>query len=279
MRTDSPADRGRPWREWPIEWPSAARSLFADDAGAAKTNWLLLATGLVFFVVGLGVVVGLPGTGSLGGAPTTTGPVTPSPTDGTAQAQPVRTTTTQPPTQPSATTQPPATTRPPITTIQPPTTTTPPPTTTRPPTTTPPQTTTQPPPTTTTGGAPNARILAFYPDRGTYKTGEKVRARVTVQNTGSTKHTFFVGYSVIGPDDGEYHNGGTTGTKVTLSPREYKTVTVEWKVEAAAPAGQYDALTIVWAEHDRANLDTPLDRVLVKDAFKVEKKKKHEHGK
>ncbi|MFB6189815.1 MAG: hypothetical protein ABEI57_08010, partial [Halapricum sp.] len=74
MRTDSPADRGRPWHERFTARPSAARSLFADDSGTAKTNWLLLATGLVFFVVGLGVVVGLPGTGSLGGAPTTTGP-------------------------------------------------------------------------------------------------------------------------------------------------------------------------------------------------------------
>lgn len=105
----------------------------------------------------------------------------------------------------------------------------------------------------------NAEILEFATESRTVEPGDIVESTVTVENTGDVEHTFFVGYSLFGPDGNEYHNEGTTGTTVTLGAQERAAVGVSWRVPSDAPAGEYDALTIVWEESDVAELDTQLD--------------------
>lgn len=115
-----------------------------------------------------------------------------------------------------------------------------------------------------------AEVIALYPDSGTYTTGGVVTTDVTFENTGSTDHTYFVGYTVHGPDGGVYDNDGTTGTAVTLSAGEQRTVRVGWEVESAAPTGSYDVQVSVWEESDPDNLHTRLADQWVYDAFSVE---------
>lgn len=239
--------------------PAERRESIAADSRGSAAHWVLFAAGLILFVAGLGVVVGMPGSPLTDVGPDTTTPDATQPTD--RPATPATTApTTRPPTTPAATPAPTTDRQP---TRRPETTSQAPTTTSRAPTTTARR--------TTTGRSASARILAFYPSRGSYETGETVFSRVVVQNTGQRKHTYFVGYSVIGPDGREYHNGGTTGTKVTLDPGERASVPLEWRVERGVPAGPYDTLTIVWAESDRSKLETELDEGLVKDVFEVER--------
>lgn len=89
--------------------------------------------------------------------------------------------------------------------------------------------------------------------------GETVDSVVEVENTGEQKHTFFVGYSAVGPYGETYDNGGQTGKPVTLEPGESRQVEVSWTVEEDRPSGQYDLITAVWEESDRDNLKTRLD--------------------
>jgi uncharacterized membrane protein len=89
--------------------------------------------------------------------------------------------------------------------------------------------------------------VGVSPASGTYATGEVVRTRVTIENTGGTRHTFFVGYDAAGPNGGRYNNDRTTGTSVTLAPDEQVTVTVEWTVEQDAPDGPYGVVVALWA--------------------------------
>lgn len=271
--------------------PSRTARLRTARSGATTIQWLLTVAGLVMFVAGLVTVVGLP----IGGPGGTAGDVTPTPTDvppDVTTQQPPEPTATSTPTGPEQTTaastpdEPERTTvertpEPPrqTTTVAPTTTAAPAPTTTSEPTTTttaPWRTTTEQPttttaPTTTASPSVDATFVAFYPDRGVYETRDQARSQVTVRNTGNTRHTFFVGYSAIGPNGKEYHNGGTTGTKLTLDPGETETVILSWRVEGDAPAGTYDALTVVYQESSRSNLRTELDRALIEDVFRVEK--------
>ncbi|MFC4449091.1 PKD domain-containing protein [Halorussus aquaticus] len=104
----------------------------------------------------------------------------------------------------------------------------------------------------------DARILNFNQQTGSFEPGDTVRAEVEVRNTGDSRHTFFVGYGVRGPDGNWYNNDDRTGTTVTLDPNEREWVTLSWTVEQDAPYGWYDARTSVWAESDRDNLRTRL---------------------
>ncbi len=105
---------------------------------------------------------------------------------------------------------------------------------------------------------------------GSFKPGDSVNAYVQVRNTGNTEHTFFVGYSAIGPDGKEYDNNDETGTRVTLAPGEVRTVELAWRVESEAPAGEYDAQLSVWQESDRDQLETSLDSIRTVDVFEVQ---------
>lgn len=115
----------------------------------------------------------------------------------------------------------------------------------------------------------DAKITDFASSSGAYRAGEDVTSRVEVENTGNTRHTFFVGYGVI-DEDGNFHdNDGTTGTQVTLDAGERTTVSVSWTVEEDAPTGTYDAGTTVWQESNPEALETRLDDARVKNVFEV----------
>lgn len=132
-----------------------------------------------------------------------------------------------------------------------------------------PDTPTPEPDTPTPEPATDASIVGFEPPNGTYRTGEVARANVTVENTGDTAHTFFVGYGVVGPNGTVYDNEGTTGTAVTIPPGETETVPVSWVVERDAPLGTYDVGTAVWQESNPDELETRLDEAVRESAFKV----------
>ncbi|WP_225333593.1 NEW3 domain-containing protein [Halomicrobium urmianum] len=115
----------------------------------------------------------------------------------------------------------------------------------------------------------DARLVGFDVDSGEHRAGETVDATATVENTGNVDHTYFVGYSVVGPDGELYDNDASTGRTVTLAPGERHTVSLEWDVESDAPAGEYDGYAAVWKESDRDNLRTRLDAARRSDAFGV----------
>lgn len=119
------------------------------------------------------------------------------------------------------------------------------------------------------GDAVDASIDGVALPGGTFDDGEVVSTDVTVRNAGAREHTFFVGYSVIGPDDLAYTNGGTTGTPVKLAPGETRTVTVDWTVESDAPSGTYDVHVAVWAEDSPDELETKLDEEIHRSVFEV----------
>lgn len=124
---------------------------------------------------------------------------------------------------------------------------------------------------TPSGADPNADavITDVAPEGGGYHVGEDVPSDVEVENRGDERHTFFVGYGVVGPNGDVYDNDGETGTQVSLSPGEQDTVTVSWTVEEAAPTGSYTAGASVWAESNPDRLETRLDEVRVQNAFDV----------
>lgn len=232
-----------------------------DERGRATIQLVLFAAGVVLFVAGLLVVAGgspfAPTTsGTANATDTPTGTPTPA---ATATATPAATdSSTDSPTDSSTSTSSPTATDDETETSSPTTTATASPT---------------PSSNTTTNGSVDARILAFSVQGGTYQPGDLVNGSVTVRNTGTKNHTFFVGFSVIGPDGDYYYNEDTnaTGKQVQLEPGERKTVAVQWRVESDAPDGEYDAVTIVWKEHERQNLETQLDRVRIDDVFRVER--------
>lgn len=114
-----------------------------------------------------------------------------------------------------------------------------------------------------------ASILDLTPPSGEYYTGQTVRSRVVVENTGDEQHTFFVGYGAIDESGNVYDNGGTTGTRVRLEPGERQTVTVSWTVESNAPTGTYGVGAAVWEESNPNNLNTRLDETRTQDVFAV----------
>lgn len=115
----------------------------------------------------------------------------------------------------------------------------------------------------------DASITWFTPDSGTYTAGDTYTADAKVENTGDTRHTFFVGFDVRGPEDNYYNNGGTTGKTVTLDPGEATWTTVSWTVQDDIPTGSYDTVVAVWKESDPDNLQTRLDDVVEQNVFSV----------
>ena len=120
------------------------------------------------------------------------------------------------------------------------------------------------------GGEVDAEIFSIRPESGTYSEGDSVWTSADVQNTDDISHTFFVGYSVHGPDGGIYDNNDSTGQTVSLDPGEWQAVDLEWIVESDAPDGEYDVQVALWEESDRDNLHTRLDEEWDYSAFDVE---------
>ncbi|WP_254278917.1 NEW3 domain-containing protein [Haloarcula marina] len=114
-----------------------------------------------------------------------------------------------------------------------------------------------------------ARIASIDPDTGTYEPGDSVDTRVTVENTGSTEHTFYVGYSVRGPDGEWWDNGGTTHEPITLDAGARDSVTVEWDVEDSAPSGTYDVVTALYTGQNSDGLLNRIDSDDDTDVFSL----------
>lgn len=115
----------------------------------------------------------------------------------------------------------------------------------------------------------DAQILNYYQDSGEFVSGDRVSAQVQVRNTGDSRHTFFVGYSVQGPNGNWYDNNRQTGETVTLNPNEREWIQLSWTVENSAPTGDYDAITSIWAESDPDDLQTRLDDDQKYDSFRI----------
>lgn len=116
-----------------------------------------------------------------------------------------------------------------------------------------------------------ATIQSMDVDSGTYGNGEAVDTQAQVENTGNREHTFFIGYSVWGPNDDDYDNGDTTGRQVSLAPGEDQWLSLSWEVESTAPEGSYDVQVSTWEESDRNNLQTRLDDKWEYDAFYLQR--------
>lgn len=123
---------------------------------------------------------------------------------------------------------------------------------------------------TESDGEVDGRIVGYAQESNSYTYGDTVEAEVTVRNTGETEHTFYIGFTVVGPNGDRYDNDGQTHESVTLEPGETGTVTVQWDVEDDAEPGQYDVETALWAEEDDGDLNDELDRVSIPDAFELE---------
>jgi len=104
-----------------------------------------------------------------------------------------------------------------------------------------------------------ASITDFNPQSGEYAPGDVIDSTVTIKNHGNVRHEFFVGYSLIGPDDTEFNNDGTTDVDITLNPGEKKTVEVSLQVPQEASQGEYDVVTAVWKDRSENELTGRLD--------------------
>lgn len=98
----------------------------------------------------------------------------------------------------------------------------------------------------------------------TYRPGEYVHVSVMVENTGNTKHTFYVGCSMKDPR-GEWHHAGPF--KIVTLPHKgserMKKVHFNWI--AGFPTGRYLARTAVRKKVG----DAPLDQIDKPNAFRV----------
>lgn len=125
------------------------------------------------------------------------------------------------------------------------------------------------------GGA-NASIRSFDPPTGSAEPGETVTGEVTVENTGETERSFWVGLSYLKPgaqpeDDDAFLHVDPVETDA-LSSGETATLTLERTVPEEAPSGQYKAWTAVWGGYDAEKdvmVEPLFDAVRGEDAFRV----------
>lgn len=117
----------------------------------------------------------------------------------------------------------------------------------------------------------DARITNFDAPSGSKQPGDTLEASTTVENTGDTTRSVWVGLSYRRPDD-EFYDIDPKET-VTLSPGETDQVSFSWSLPDDAPEGSYDAVTAIWNDYDSSNdeMVTPkYDETSVQDAFTVE---------
>jgi len=111
----------------------------------------------------------------------------------------------------------------------------------------------------------DAEVTEFNVNSGEYEYGESIEATAIIKNTGSTEHTYFVGYSVFGSDN-DKHN---TGRTITLASGAETSVTLEWTAQQNSTSGEYDAQVSVWKESNQDNLQSRLDSTSQDDAFSL----------
>ncbi|MEA3457472.1 MAG: carboxypeptidase regulatory-like domain-containing protein, partial [Candidatus Thermoplasmatota archaeon] len=113
----------------------------------------------------------------------------------------------------------------------------------------------------------NAEITSTVMPSGAFNPGDPVEVTITVKNTGTIEHTFYVGYSVRDPEDTFWD---APYVPVTLSPDESTTETLRWTVQPRAPVGSYDVYTAAWATQHWSYLYDNLDRVNAYETFTVQ---------
>ena len=89
----------------------------------------------------------------------------------------------------------------------------------------------------------DARITFYSTTVGTFRAGERVSLWVSVQNTGSKAHTFFIEYAVLDESGIVYD---MPYTPIYLVPGSSDSLVLRWEIPAGAAAGSYDATVAVW---------------------------------
>jgi hypothetical protein len=107
--------------------------------------------------------------------------------------------------------------------------------------------------------AVNAAIVDYSIPSGQFKAGESVRALVTVQNTGNSEWTFYVGYSVQDPNGKWWDAPYCT---VILSVGQSGQEPLVWNVPDSSPVGQYNGRVAVYKGKSSGGL---VDRLDVRD--------------
>jgi hypothetical protein len=97
----------------------------------------------------------------------------------------------------------------------------------------------------------NAKIKSVQFPSGTLPPGSSASTIVTVQNTGITTHTFWIGVSYVKPDGSVYD---LPPSSLYLSPGDTKAMTVgPWSLPMNAPGGSYGGIAAVWDGYDSAS--------------------------
>jgi hypothetical protein len=96
----------------------------------------------------------------------------------------------------------------------------------------------------------NAQITSVQWPSGQHSPGDNIATTVTIQNTGTSTRSFWVGLSYQKPD-GTWYDVPPSQTS-TLSPSQTQTLTVggSWTLPNDAPAGSYGAKTAIWNDYD-----------------------------
>ena len=116
----------------------------------------------------------------------------------------------------------------------------------------------------------DAEIIEFTPPTGTYSLESVLIAHVTIENTGTTTRSFWIGLSYRRPD-GNYYDVPPQQTD-TLSPGERQTITFIWFIPDDAPEGLYDAITAIWDGYDpnrNRMIEPKYDVKEITDVFKI----------
>ena len=119
-------------------------------------------------------------------------------------------------------------------------------------------------------GTVNAKITDWKVEGGIFNPGDAVTALVTIENTGSAGHTFYIGFSVYDPK-GDYVEGAYDApfTSIHLNPGESSTGDLTWTVPSGAMSGYWDATVAVWEGEEDGKLYGEYDRKTGEDVFRV----------
>jgi len=113
------------------------------------------------------------------------------------------------------------------------------------------------------------QITAISPAHGQYDGDDSVMTSATIKNTGTVEHSFFVQYTVYGPEASEFHNSHDAGQEVHVQPNESQTIELTWDVEPDAPDGDYDVEIALWEETNPENLENHIDEERESNAFEI----------
>jgi len=104
---------------------------------------------------------------------------------------------------------------------------------------------------------------------GNFSVGDEVDTSVSVKNVGTRDATFYVTYSVVGPDGNSYYGKGGDVGKLSIDKNKQRNLDLSWRVPSSAPDGSYGVRVKVWNEDSPKYLNTVLSRVEKQDSFRV----------